>query len=218
MHKYIIMGIQGSGKGKQSRLLAQDLQLVHISLGEIFRWHLDNHTKLAARIRQGIDAGEFVPDSVVQDLVRRRLEEHDWNYGFILDGFPRNRPQADFFLESYDVDAVIHIDVPDDVVLERLVARRHCSQCGKDYNLKFSPPKQPGICDACGGELQQRSDDTAPAIQARFESYHRVTEPVLDLFRQKSLVVDVDGAPAPEIVHANLRKALNLRPQTPGDA
>jgi len=107
MYKYVIMGIQGCGKGTQAAMLAKDFNLVHISVGDIFRWHLQSHTKLAARIGRCTAAGELVPDEIVEEIVRARLDQHDWNFGFILDGFPRNRRQAEFFLESYDVDAVI---------------------------------------------------------------------------------------------------------------
>src|SRR5271168_1418555 len=124
MYKYVIMGIQGCGKGTQAKLLSKDFNLVHISVGDIFRWHIQSHTKLAARIRRFTAAGELVPDEVVEEIVRGRLDQHDWNYGFILDGFPRNRRQAAFYLECYDIDAVILIDVPDQVVLDRIMNRR----------------------------------------------------------------------------------------------
>src|SRR3954452_11325584 len=113
MHKYIIMGVQGSGKGTLARLLKEELDLTHISVGDIFRWNIQSHTKLGARIKRIVAAGELVPDGIVEEEVRDRLDKHDWNYGFILDGFPRNRSQVEFFLESYDIDAVILIDVPD---------------------------------------------------------------------------------------------------------
>src|SRR5690606_31343789 len=132
MHKYIIMGVQGCGKGTQAKLLAKAYDLVHISVGDIFRWNIQSHTKLAARIQRIMDSGQLVPDDIVEEIVKRRLDDHDWNYGFILDGFPRNKPQATFFLESYDIDAVIWIDVPDDVVLQRMQSRRLCAHCGVD--------------------------------------------------------------------------------------
>src|SRR5262249_4983356 len=151
MNKFIIMGVQGCGKGTQAKLLKDAYELVHISLGDIFRWNLQAHTKLAARITRIMSEGRLVPDEIVEEIVRRRLDEHDWNYGFILDGFPRNRRQAEFFLESYDIDAVILIDVPDRVVLERIQARRLCSTCGLDHNLMFHRPAVDGVCDVCGG-------------------------------------------------------------------
>src|SRR3954462_13455944 len=147
MHKYIIMGVQGCGKGTQAKMLKEELDLVHISVGDIFRWHIQSHTKLGARIRRIVAAGALVPDDLVDQVVRDRLEQHDWNYGFILDGFPRKRPQAEFFLESYDIDAVILIDVPDQVVQERILSRRLCSRCGLDYNLIHHRPATPDVCD-----------------------------------------------------------------------
>ena len=143
VNKFIIMGIQGCGKGTQAKLLAKDFDLVHISVGDIFRWHIQSHTKLAARIGRCTAAGELVADDIVEEIVRSRLDQHDWNYGFILDGFPRNRPQAEFFLESYDIDGVIQIDLPDEVVFDRVLNRRLCSKCGLDYNLIFHRPTNP---------------------------------------------------------------------------
>ena len=143
MRKYIIMGVQGSGKGTQAKLLADVLDLEHISVGDIFRWNVEHHTKLGAQVRRIVASGELVGDDLVEKVVRRRLDEHDWNYGFIVDGFPRNQPQARFFLESYDLDAVILLDLPDDLVERRVLSRRLCSRCGLDYNLISSARPSP---------------------------------------------------------------------------
>lgn len=211
MHKYIIMGVQGCGKGTQARLLKEKLDLVHISVGDIFRWHIQSHTKLGARIKRLIAAGELVPDEVVEEVVKQRLEQHDWNYGYILDGFPRNPPQAGFFLESYDIDAVVLIDVPDAVVLERILNRRLCAKCGLDYNLIFHRPAVANTCDVCGGGLVARPDDTPEAVQARLRAYHLSTQPILDLFRKKELVVVVDGTRPPDAVHQDVCRQLGLQ-------
>ena len=141
MHKYIIMGVQGSGKGTQAKLLAERLDLEHISVG----------------------------------------------------GFPRNQPQARFFLESYDLDAVILLEVPDELVTERILSRRLCSECGVDYNLISSRPATAGVCDVCGGRLVARADDTPQAVQARLWDYHDKTRPVLELFRAKEVIVAVEA-------------------------
>ena len=156
MRKYVIMGIQGSGKGTQAKMLAADLDLVHISVGDIFRWNVQNHTKLGAQVRRVMAAGELVGDDLVESVVRDRLTQHDWNFGFIIDGFPRDPRQAEFFLESYDIDGVIELDLPDSEVRRRVLNRRLCGDCGMDYNLIANSPKVPGRCDMCGGELITR--------------------------------------------------------------
>ena len=210
MRKYVIMGAQGSGKGTQAALLERDYDLVHISVGDIFRWHIQHHTKLGARVLRTIAAGQLVADEIVDEIVRERLEQHDWNYGFILDGFPRNREQAEFFLESYDVDAVIVIDVPDAVVLQRVLARRLCSRCGLDYNLIHHRPKTDGTCDVCGGALIVRADDNETTVRARLVDYHIKTQPVIDLFKRKGLIIVADGTRPPDAVQAELRQQLGL--------
>jgi len=210
MRKYIIMGPQGSGKGTQAKRLAEDFELVHIAVGDIFRWNIQAHTKLAARIKRIVDAGQLVPDDIVEQIVSHRLNEHDWNYGFILDGFPRSHEQARFFLESYDVDAVIYVSVPDEVVIERALARRKCSECGLDYNLIHHRPEQEGVCDVCGGELVARADDTEEALRTRLNDFRTNTRPTLDLFDHKELVVRVDGRREIEEVQADIRKQLGL--------
>ncbi len=215
MRKYVIMGVQGSGKGTQSKMLAADLDLVHISVGDIFRWNVQQHTKLGAQVRRTMAAGELVADQVVEDIVRDRLTGHDWNYGFIIDGFPRNRRQAEFFLESYDIDGVIHLDLPDSEVHRRVLARRLCSNCGMDYNLIDNSPAVPGKCDTCGGDLVQREDDTEAALAVRLRDYHEKTNPVLEVFRRKEYVVTIDARPSPEAIQQNIRTALSLPPYQP---
>jgi len=208
MHKYVIMGVQGCGKGTQAAMLVQAFDLVHISVGDIFRWHIKNHTKLGAQVKRIVADGKLVGDDVVAGIVLRRLEEHDWNYGFILDGFPRSAPQAGFFLESYDIDAVIHIRVPDQVVRERVLSRRLCDQCGLDYNLISHRPEFENVCDVCGGQLVSRPDDTPEALADRLRDYHEKTEPVLDLFRRKELVLDIDGTRGPEEIQQEIQSRL----------
>src|SRR3984893_17936079 len=156
MRKYVIMGVQGSGKGTQSQLLAADLDIVHISVGDIFRWNVHNHTKMGALVRRTMAAGELVGDDLVESVVRDRLTQHDWNYGFIIDGFPRNRRQAEFFLESYDIDGVIALDLPDSEVRRRGLTPRPCAASGLAAPLIDSSPKVAGRCDSCGGDLVTR--------------------------------------------------------------
>ena len=189
-------------------MLKEYLKLIHISVGDIFRWNIQNRTKLGARVKRLIASGQLVSDDVVAEVVRDRLNQHDWNYGFILDGFPRNRPQAEFFLENYDIDAVILIDVPDEVVMERILARLLCSQCGLDYNLIFHRPVQSNTCDVCGGKLIRRTDDNEESIRSRLKDYHEKTKPIIELFSRKELVITVDGTQPPDKVQEDIRNQL----------
>jgi adenylate kinase len=212
MRKFVIMGVQGSGKGTQAAILAEDLDLVHISVGDIFRWNVQRHTKLGAQVRRTMTAGELIDDDLVEGIVKERLAQHDWNYGCIIDGFPRNRRQAEFFLESYDIDGVIHLDLPDSEVRRRVMARRLCSGCGMDYNLIANSPKIEGKCDVCGGELVTREDDTEEALAVRLRDYHEKTNPVLDIFRRKEYVTTVDSRPGKQQVQQAIRERLGLPP------
>ncbi len=218
MRKYVIMGVQGSGKGTQSQMLVADLDLAHIGVGDIFRWNVKNHTKMGAQVRRTMAAGELVEDDLVESVVRDRLTQHDWNFGFIIDGFPRNARQAEFFLESYDIDGVIVLDLPDSEVRRRVLNRRLCANCGMDYNLIDSSPKEAGKCDMCGGELITREDDTEEALSVRLREYHAQSEEVLEIFRRKEYVFVVDARPAPEAVQEQIRKCLGLPPFVPGNS
>ena len=131
MHKYVIFGPQGSGKGTQSQLLCDEYDFVHISIGEIFRWHVAHHSKLAARVKRITDSGRLVPDEIVAEVVRKRLEEHDWNYGFVLDGFPRTLPQAEYLFQNWDIDWVIYLELNDKVVYERIMQRAAIGEGGR---------------------------------------------------------------------------------------
>jgi adenylate kinase len=212
VRKYVIMGVQGSGKGTQAKLLADGLDLVHISVGDIFRWNVQNHTKLGAQVKRIVASGHLVSDDLVESVVRDRLTGHDWNYGFIIDGFPRNARQAEFFLEGYDIDGVIYLDLPDHEVYRRVLARRLCSRCGLDYNLIASRPQTPDTCDVCGGALIIRSDDNPEALAVRLREYHDKTRPVMEIFQRKEFVAVVDARRAVPEVQAEIRKHFNLPP------
>ncbi len=204
------MGVQGSGKGTQGTILAEDLGLVQSSVGDMFRWNVQNHTKVGAQVRRIMAAGQLVDDDLVESIVHQRLDQHDWNYGFIVDGFPRNKRQAEFFLERYDIDGVIHLDLPDAEVRRRVLARRLCSRCGLDYNLIAHRPRTEDRCDVCGGELVSREDDTEEALAARLRDYHGKTNPVLEIFRRKEFVFTVDARPDKVTIQQAIRDQLGL--------
>jgi adenylate kinase len=215
MRKYVIMGVPGSGKSTQASILAVDLDLVHISVGDIFRWNVQNHTKMGAQVRRTMAGGELVGDDLAEAVTADRLAQHDWNYGFVIDGFPRNPRQAEFFLESYDIDGVIHLDMPDSEVRRRVLARRLCANCGVDYNLIQSRPAVEGVCDLCGGNLVTREDDTEEALVVRLREYHEKTDPVLELFRRKEYVAVIDATPSKDEIQQAIRDKLGLPPYKP---
>ena len=210
MRKFVIMGVQGSGKGTQASMLADDLDLVHLSVGDIFRWHVQRHTKLGAQVRRIMAAGDLVDDELVESVIRDRLAMHDWNYGFILDGFPRNVRQAEFFLESYDIDGVIDLDMPDEIVHQRVLSRRLCSGCGLDWNLLAHRPKVPDVCDICDAPLVTREDDQPEALAVRLRDYHEKTRPVIALFQRKEFVATFDATESIGAIQAEIRRRFNL--------
>ena len=210
MRKFIIMGIQGSGKGTQAKLLAEDLDLEHLSVGDIFRWNVQHHTKLGAQVKRIMASGYLVGDDLVESVVRDRLSAHDWNFGFIIDGFPRNARQAEFFLESYDIDGVINLHLPDEEVHRRVLARRLCSQCGLDYNLIAHRPQNEDTCDVCQGTLIARADDNPEALAVRLSEYHEQTRPLIEIFQRKEYVATVDATLPVGEVQAAIRERFAM--------
>jgi adenylate kinase len=209
MRKYVIMGVQGSGKGTQAKLLAAELDLVHIGVGDIFRWNVEHHTKIGAQVRRAVAGGALVEDELVESVVRERLAAHDWNYGFVIDGFPRNGRQAEFFLESYDIDGVVVLEIPDAEVRRRVLARRVCSRCGEDQSRAVAGPGSEA-CEVCGGQLVPRPDDQPEALAARLSDYYEKTRPIIELFDRKEVVVHVEATQSVEAVHADIRRRLGL--------
>jgi adenylate kinase len=212
VRKYVIMGVQGSGKGTQAGRLSEDFDLANISVGDTFRWHVQNHTKIGAQVRRTMAEGELISDDLVEAIVRDRLATHDWNYGFVLDGFPRNARQAEFFLESYDIDGVINLELPDEIVHERVLSRRLCSGCGLDWNLLAHRPKVPDTCDICGSPLLVRDDDNPEALAARLRDYHVKTKPVLAIFERKEFVATFDATESVEAIQREIRHRFGLPP------
>ncbi|HHY98457.1 MAG TPA: adenylate kinase [Firmicutes bacterium] len=211
--RMVLLGPPGVGKGTQAEKLAQYYDVPHISSGDMFRTALAKGTPLGLEAKKYMEAGRLVPDEVTIGLVKERLEAQDTHAGFILDGFPRTLPQAealDKLLKelSMPLDYVVSIEAKQEVVVERLVARRTCKKCGAVYHLVFNPPATPGRCDKCGGELYQRSDDTETTVRRRLEVYYAETEPLIGYYRQQGLLISVNGEQDIDDVFAEIRKSI----------
>jgi len=206
--KLVFLGPPGAGKGTLAAKAVDLLKLPHISTGNIFRAAIAAQSPLGLKVKAIIDAGKLVDDETTIELVRERLAQDDAQKGFILDGFPRTIPQAEVLAEMTAVDKVVNFDIPDSSVLERLGGRRVCRKCGFNFHVIFSKPKKDGICDHCGGEIYTRDDDKAEAIAKRLEVYRAQTAPLIDFYRGKGLIVDVDARPGVEEVVTNFMQAI----------
>jgi len=192
------MGPPGAGKGTQAKLLEEHFKVRHISSGDLLRAAVKKKTPLGVQAQCYMERGELVPDDVLLGTIEERLRQDDARVGFILDGFPRTLPQADALctlLQAMDtrVDDVTSIEVPREELVKRLGGRRTCRECGTMYHVDFNPPRTPGRCDECNGELYQRDDDKEDTILARLEVYDRQTAPVLNKYRAHGLLREVAG-------------------------
>jgi adenylate kinase len=209
----VLLGPPGAGKGTQAERLVERYSWPQISTGDMFREALGKGTPLGLEARGYMDAGKLVPDDVVERMVAERLSKEDCVEGFILDGFPRSVHQAkalDEYLEGQGraIDLVVNIAVDEDLLVERLTARRMCRDCGNIHNTVFTPPKVEGCCDKCGGDLYQRDDDTEKTVRARLEVYKSQTEPVIGYYEPSGKLVTVDGARKPDEVFEGIAKAI----------
>ncbi|MEM0372626.1 MAG: adenylate kinase [archaeon] len=188
--KLVFFGPPGSGKGTYSTRVAEKLRIPHISTGDIFRDNVKKQTPLGKKVEDLLKQGKLVPDEITNEIVKKRLSESDCMNGFALDGYPRTMAQAKA-LDSYQkIDAVINIEVPENVIMRRITTRRMC-KCGASYNTLTLKPKKDGVCDKCSGELYQRSDDTEEAVKKRLEEYDKLTRPLLDYYSAKKIVKTV---------------------------
>lgn len=194
MLKLVLIGPQGAGKGSAADDLCKAFNIVHISTGDIFRYHMKNQTELGKKIKAIVDSGNLVPSELTCEIMKDRLKNDDCKNGYILDGFPRNIEQAECLQTFSDIDFVILLDVPREISIERLTNRRICKKCNKIFNLKTNPPKKEGICDFCGGELYRRDDDEIFAIKNRLDIYETETKPILEFYKDKVLKIDAIGS------------------------
>ncbi len=210
----VLLGPPGAGKGTQAKLLAEELDLPHVSSGDIFRENLRQETELGQLADRYISKGELVPDDVTIAMIKERLSRPDCDDGVLLDGFPRTRPQAealDQILDELDkgqVDAVPYIKVPDDVLIERLTGRRTCRAEGHIFHIQFNPPKVAGKCDFDGSELYQRDDDTVETVTNRINVYHQQTQPLIEYYQQHGVLIEINGDQSIQAVSDELIAAL----------
>jgi adenylate kinase len=206
--KLIFLGPPGAGKGTLAARAVEILKTPHISTGAIFRSAIAAQSPLGLKVKAIIDAGKLVDDETTIELVKERLTQDDVKTGYILDGFPRTIAQAEALAGFSTVDQVINFDIPDSSVLERLGGRRVCRKCGHNFHVVFDKPGKEGVCDHCGGEVYTRDDDKPEAIQKRLEVYRAQTAPLIDFYRNKGLLLDVDARPAVDQVVENFKAAL----------
>lgn len=199
MLRLILLGPPGAGKGTQAARICQKYSIPHISTGDIFRRHIKEGTEFGKKAQEYMNKGELVPDDLVLEIAEARLTEEDCKNGFLLDGFPRTVNQAeqlDKFLNEKNlrIDKVLDIKVDKEVLMTRLIGRRVCRSCGATYHVINMPPEKEGVCDVCGGELYQRSDDTAATVENRIEVYNAQTMPLVAYFEKLGNIAHIDGS------------------------
>lgn len=211
--KIIMLGAPGAGKGTQAKMIAEKCGIPHISTGDIFRANIKNGTELGAKAKEYMDKGLLVPDELVCDLVVDRIQQADCEKGYILDGFPRTIPQAEALENALNaieqkLDYAIDIDVPDENIINRMSGRRACVGCGATYHVLFNPTKVEGKCDVCGELLILRDDDKPETVKKRLDVYHTQTQPLIDFYTKRKVLVEVDGTQSMDKVFDDIMKIL----------
>ena len=209
--RLVFIGPPGVGKGTYASAISRMYSVPHISTGDMLREEIKRGTELGARVREYVERGELVPDEVIVEMVKRRLSMEDCRKGFILDGFPRTLKQAEELDRITRLDLVLNFVAPDEVIIERVSGRRICRGCGAIYHVKYIPPKIPGKCDVCGGELYQREDDRPEVVRRRLEVYRVKFKPIIEYYRRKNLLVDVDASDQADVVIPRIVDVLRSR-------
>ncbi len=212
----VFTGVPGCGKGTQARILKDKLSIPHLSTGEMLRAEAAKGTPLGLEIKALLNNGGFATDEMIIDMVSKRIDEPDCAHGFILDGFPRTLPQAEALDKlladrGISLDAVIEIQVPDEIIMERILGRYACMKCGAGYHDKFQKPKIYGVCDVCGGmDFYRRLDDNRTTVQKRLINYRALTYPTIPYFEKKGLLRCVDGTGTIEAVSKKIDSILGI--------
>lgn len=215
MMNVMLLGPPGAGKGTQAKTLSDRTSLAHVASGDLFRAALREGTELGMLAKSYMDRGELVPDEVVIGMILERIQQPDCVEGVIFDGFPRTRDQATALEEvlsrhQSQIDAVLYLAVPNDVLLRRIAGRQTCKTCGATYNIYYFPSHRPGICDACGGKLYQRSDDSMETAQHRLDVYFAQTMPLIEHYQKQGSLHEIDGQREISLVTEAMLRALNL--------
>ncbi|MCX7829446.1 MAG: adenylate kinase [Acidobacteria bacterium] len=211
----VLLGPPGAGKGTQAKMVSEKLQIPHISTGDILRESVKKETPLSKEIKQIMEKGELVSDSLLEQIIRERLGEKDCQNGFLLDGYPRNVSQSETLKTIltdkgiFDDVVALEISVPDEIIVERLKNRRSCPKCGMVFNLATNPPIKDSICDGCGSELILRDDDKEETVRQRLSVYHQKTEPVIDFFVRFQKLIKINGKGSPEEILDDILEKLN---------
>ncbi len=212
--KLILLGAPGAGKGTVAKLLTAIDGSVQISTGDILRAAVKDGTELGKEAQGYMTRGELVPDALIMGIMGERLLEDDCKPGFLLDGFPRTIPQAEELKEllvklGIELDGAVNLNVPRDVILDRLTTRRTCEDCGEIYNVKSNPPKVEGVCDKCGGNVVQRADETEEAISKRLDVFNEQTAPLVGFYTDENMLIDIN-ATSSDVVVADIKSALGI--------
>ncbi|MQY76869.1 MAG: adenylate kinase [Spirochaeta sp.] len=207
--KLIFLGPPGAGKGTLAKIVSEEYNIPQISTGDLFRSAVKEGTDLGIKAKKIMEKGELVPDSLTVALVEARLARSDAANGYILDGFPRTIPQADSLAEFERLDSVINFTIDDGIVIQRLSGRRICRSCGAIYHIVNLPAAREGICDRCQGELYIRDDDQIESIRNRLDVYKKQTEPLINYYRQKGLLKNIDASTDPEKMTAEIKAIID---------
>lgn len=189
----VLLGPPGVGKGTYTDILSKKYKIPHIPTGELIREAIRNKTELGKKVEEYVNRGDLAPDELVIQLIKNRLEKDDCKNGFLLDGFPRTIPQAEALEKFKKIDKVLNFVASEEVIQDRLGGRRTCKKCGAIFHVKNIPPKVSGVCDRCGGELYQREDETPEAIRIRMKKYDKKTKPLIDYYRNKGLLANINA-------------------------